>query len=202
MKQATGRTNPAANTQRMTIRLASDGHSCRFDLSRAARADEIVAVVSSAQTQLVPAEMFDPERSAAYLELAGMAARPSQTVVTSDPAADIVAIMAVESSVLECIGEKIREKIRFTSPLLHTPARTRSVLWLETDGPLLYIKVYDAEGQMRLAEVFTAAGEDEVLYYLTRLRDIHAAETILLAADTPKAVVRLVREHFRKVLCE
>jgi len=186
----------------MTIRLASDGHSCRFDLSRAARADEIVAVVSSAQTQLVPAEMFDPERSAAYLELAGMAARPSQTVVTSNPAADIVAIMAVESSVLECIGEKIREKIRFTSPLLHTPARTRSVLWLETDGPLLYIKVYDAEGQLQLAEVFTAAGEDEVLYYLTRLRDIHAAETILLAADTPKAVVRLVREHFRKVLCE
>ncbi len=202
MKQATGRTNPAANRQRMTIRLASDGHSCRFDLSLAARADEIVAVVSSARTQLVPAEMFDPERSAAYLELAGMAARPSQTVVTSDPAADIVAIMAVESSVLECLGEKIREKIRFTSPLLHTPAVARSVLWLEADGPLLYIKVYDAEGWLRLAEVFTVAGEDELLYYLTRLKDIHGAETILLAAGTPKPVGRLVREHFRKVLCE
>ncbi len=202
MKQATGRTNPAANTQRMTIRLASDGHSCRFDLSLAARADEIVAIVSSAQTQLVPAEMFDPERAAAYLELAGMAARPSQTVVTSDPAADIVAIMALDSSVLECLGEKIREKIHFTSPLLHTPAHTRSVLWLETDSSLLYIKVYDAEGRLRLAEVFTAAGEDELLYYLTRLRDIHGTETILLAADTPKPVGRLVREHFRKVLCE
>ncbi len=202
MKQATGRTNPAANPQRMTIRLASDGHSCRFDLSRAARADEIVAVVSSAQTQLVPAEMFDPERSAAYLELAGMAARASQTVVTSDPEADIVAVMAVERSVLECFGETIREKIRFTSPLLHTPAATRSVLWLEVERTLLYIKVYDDEGQLRLAEVIVAEDDDERLYYLTRLRDIHSTETLLLAAGTPKPVERLVREHFRKVLCE
>lgn len=201
MKQATGRTNPAANS-RMTIQLASDGHSCRFDLARAARAEEIVAVVSSAQTQLVPAEMFDPERSAAYLELAGMAARDSQTVVTSDPEAEIVAVMAIERSVLECLGETIREKIRFTSPLLHTPAVTRSVLWMEVDRTLLYIKVYDETGTLRLAEVIAAAGDDETLYYLTRLREIYSTATLLLAAGTPKPVERLVREHFQKVSCE
>ena len=101
------------------------------------------------------------------------------------------------------IEERLGDRVRYTSPLLRTPADTASAVWMYRQSGTLYIKVY-REQTLRMAEALPAAGEADLLYVAERLQQAFALhEYVLIAAgDDAKGLRRLLGKRFGKSLCE
>lgn len=155
------------------------------------------------RTMLVPGELFDAERGAEMLAANGMPPTAEECVVASDPEAETVAVTAIDREALRQVEEKLGDRARFTTPLLHTPANAAKTVWMSRRAGLLYIKVYD-NGELQLAEVIPAATDTDVAYFFERLDGCFPLKEyeLRIVGDNPKAARKLLGKRFRQTTCE
>lgn len=205
MRQVTGSNAPALATK-VSIQLALDGHSfsvCDHSCGEIPGDGPMTVEVLTPRTLLVPVELFDAERAAELLRVAGLAPKSDECVACSDPQAGIAAVVAVPEEALRQLRERWGRSLRFTTPLLADPPKTDSTIRLCHKAGLLYIKVY-REKTLRFAEVVPAPANADILYLLDRL----AAEFPLnefglyLAGDGTRKLQKLLDGIFKEVICE
>ena len=104
---------------------------------------------------------------------------------------------------LRQVEEKLGDRARFTTPLLHTPANTAKTVWMSRRAGLLYIKVYDG-GELQLAEAIPAATDTDAAYFFERLDGCFPLKEyeLRIAGDNPKAARKLLGKRFRQTTCE
>ena len=104
---------------------------------------------------------------------------------------------------LRQVEEKLGDRARFTTPLLHTPANAAKTVWMSRRAGLLYIKVYD-NGELQLAEVIPAATDTDAAYFFERLDGCFPLKEyeLRIAGDNPKAARKLLGKRFRQTTCE
>ena len=117
------------------------------------------------------------------------------------PAGD--AVTAINREALRQVEEKLGDRARFTTPLLHTPANTAKTMWMSRRAGLLYIKVYDG-GELQLAEAIPAATDTDAAYFFERLDGCFPLKEyeLRIAGDNPKAARKLLGKRFRQTTCE
>ena len=104
---------------------------------------------------------------------------------------------------LRQVEEKLGDRARFTTPLLHIPANTAKTVWMSRRAGLLYIKVYDG-GELQLAEAIPAATDTDAAYFFERLDGCLPLKEyeLRIAGDNPKAARKLLGKRFRQTTCE
>ena len=213
MRQATGSNTPQSGNK-VSIQLSLDGHSfSAHGLDGEFPGEEpVVAELLTARTMLVPEEglgtgdagtLLDAERGAEMLAANGMPPTAEESVVASDPEAEFVAVTAINREALRQVEEKLGDRARFTTPLLHTPANTAKTVWMSRRAGLLYIKVYDG-GELQLAEAIPAATDTDAAYFFERLDGCFPLKEyeLRIAGDNPKAARKLLGKRFRQTTCE
>ena len=133
----------------------------------------------------------------------GLPPTAEESVVASDPEAEFVAVTAINREALRQVEEKLGDRARFTTPLLHTPANTAKTVWMSRRAGLLYIKVYDG-GELQLAEAIPAATDTDAAYFFERLDGCFPLKEyeLRIAGDNPKAARKLLGKRFRQTTCE
>ena len=191
MRQATGSNTPQSGNK-VSIQLSLDGHSFSVPALSELPAGEAPVTVELLlpRTMLVPGELFDAERGAEML-------------VARDPEAEFVAVTAINREALRQVEEKLGDRARFTTPLLHTPANAAKTVWMSRRAGLLYIKVYDG-GELQLAEAIPAATDTDAAYFFERLDGCFPLKEyeLRIAGDNPKAARKLLGKRFRQTTCE
>ena len=182
MRQATGSNTPQSGNK-VSIQLSLDGHSFSVPALSELPAGEAPVTVELLlpRTMLVPGELFDAERGAEML----------------------AAVTAINREALRQVEEKLGDRARFTTPLLHTPANTAKTVWMSRRAGLLYIKVYDG-GELQLAEAIPAATDTDAAYFFERLDGCFPLKEyeLRIAGDNPKAARKLLGKRFRQTTCE
>ena len=69
---------------------------------------------------LVPREVFDAKAAPALMRINGMEPTEKECILTSDPQQPVIALMAADKASVEKVRARLKEKIRWTSPLLRT----------------------------------------------------------------------------------
>mgnify|MGYP000473608326 CR=1 FL=1 len=103
-------------------------------------------------------------------------------------------------SSVEKVRARLKEKIRWTSPLLRTGEFTASCLWIFRYEELAYLKVWERQ-TLRLAETFIAPTGEDLLFYVRELTQELQIENceIRLEGNPTKQDGRLLREYFKHV---
>ena len=189
MRQATGSNTPQSGNK-VSIQLSLDGHSFSVPAHSELPAGEAPVTVEL----LLPRKM---------LAANGMPPTAEECVVASDPEAEFVAVTAINREALRQVEEKLGDRARFTTPLLHTPANTAKTMWMSRQAGLLYIKVYDG-GELQLAEAIPAATDTDAAYFFERLDGCFPLKEyeLRIAGDNPKAARKLLGKRFRQTTCE
>ncbi len=196
MRPVTGRTNPTVQTDKMSIRLWSDGHSFPREALLEARqmGDRVVEVeLLTPRSTLVPAPCFDPDEASKLLQAAGLAERETEAVVWSEPLEEQVVVMAIDRAVLPLLPATVH----YTSPLLTLHSAAPHTICLARYEDLLYIKVWDEE--LRLAEVLQVASDADLIYYVARLGEWLPLRNyeLQVEGDRPGAVRKMVKKYFK-----
>ena len=147
------------------------------------------------------------------LQRLGLIQRPAETPPPAPAeerpvysAQDLAALLEDDRSfrmLIPQVEEKLGDRARFTTPLLHTPANTAKTVWMSRRAGLLYIKVYD-NGELQLAEAIPAATDTDVAYFFDRLDGCFPLKEyeLRIAGDNPKAARKLLGKRFRQTTCE
>lgn len=208
MKQATG-SNAPRHVDKVSIQRSLDGHSFSVPAldDIAPGAERVEVEVVTAQTMLVPGELFVPEAAAELLAAAGLTCTEGQTAVWSRPArldseTEAVAVMAIDENILQSIRERLGDRAEFTAPLLAGPTQGRPTLWLCHKASVLYIKVFDRS--LRMAEAIRVPREADILYFVERLAGVFPLDRMTLhLADARTAELRKsIGKRFKQVVCE
>ena len=170
MKQVTGATNNKPEIKNVSIRLRLDGHSFSEEkLDIPAKEKKTVEIeVLTGKTMLVPREVFDAKAAPALMRINGMEPTEKECILTSDPQQPVIALMAADKASVEKVRARLKEKIRWTSPLLRTGEFTASCLWIFRYEELAYLKVWERQ-TLRLAETFIAPTGEDLLFYVREL---------------------------------
>lgn len=204
MKQETGKTNRPQDGYGVSIQQSLDGHSFSLLGLESPAAEGVVEVEAvTPRTMLVPHEVFEPSAAGALLAAAGIRPAEGEQIVWSEPEAEIVALMCVAADAVRQVEERFAGRVRYTTPLLQTPADTQAAVWMCRRSGTLYIKVY-REKSLRMAEALPAAGESDLLYVAERLQQAFALREFVLfaAGDDAKGLRRLLGKRFGKSVCE
>lgn len=160
-----------------------------------------VVEVLTPRTLLVPGELFGPDRAAALLAAGGLPALADDEIVWSAPRAETVAVMAAAREAVAQVRAALGS-VEFTSPLLPLPAADAPSMRIFRVPGLLYLTVCDRG--LRLAEVFPAMSDEDMLCLLERLEERFALKSLVLhlAGDSARKLSKLLKNRFREVLCE
>ena len=98
-----------------------------------------------------------------------MTPSPKECVVASVKDGAMVAVMAVDSSLVELL-RGVRGNVTFTSPLLLGEPIERGML-LELDGEVAFIRIYN--GGLLFAEAVTIESDADLSYIVEKLNSIY-----------------------------
>ena len=205
MKQETGNSISVCDNK-VSIQLPLGGHSFSPDAITGQLTDDaagcVECTVLTPRTVLVPRECFDPAAAEHCLRIAGLPCLSFETAVTSDPEAQIVAVMAVDAQCLGVLRERFGERLTFTSPLCREHNCQEPTVWLFRAGDLIYIKVYKPE--LRMAEVLEISSEADVLQLLADLEPVLGIRScrILCCGDDCDRLRRRMSKYYPDVRCE
>lgn len=206
MRRATGNRAPRL-TNKVSIQRSLDGHSFSVaGLDRDYTGEAVVTVeILTPQTLLVPAELLGDADSGLFAA-AGMACQEGETIVRSMPrmagATEVVALMVLDTQLLQRIREQVGYRAEFTTPLLEGPMAAQQTVWLHYAPGVLYIKVFGRT--LRLAEAIPAEEDADILYFIDRLGRALPLRQMRLHLSGPraKALRKIVGRRFRRVVCE
>lgn len=159
------------STDKVSIRYVSGGHS--FSEAELAAINEaqgdIEVIVVTPKVTLVPCECYDEHLAHEYLLSLNMTPSPKECVVASVKDGAMVAVMAVDSSLVELL-RGVRGNVTFTSPLLLGEPIERGML-LELDGEVAFIRIYN--GGLLFAEAVTIDSDADLSYIVEKLNSIY-----------------------------
>lgn len=161
-------TNKSLN--KVSIRLASGGHSFSPAALRVEGDGVVEVVISTPKSTLVPAELFVAEDHCSHLTAVGIAPASNEQVVHSAEVDGIVAVMAVNGECVELLRRNYGSRLSFVSPLLEDAAPERGAL-IRLDADVLYVRIYD--GGLRFAEAMEIAADADVQYYLENIQRVY-----------------------------
>lgn len=201
MKQETG-SNSTSSANKVSIQLALDGHSfSAMDLNTDLSGDVELEVITP-RTLLVPTELFDTQNAPALLSAAGIPLAADESVIWSDPQAEVIAMMIIGAEALADVHRRFGDRAHFTAPLLRTLPITMPSVWMCWMPGVLYIKVY-REG-LQFAEAVSASTEADVLYFTQRLGVQFPLKEFQLriTGTNPKALRKVLGKRFKDSICE
>ncbi len=73
--------------------------------------------VLTSKTMLVPREVFDAKAAPALMRINGMEPTERECILISDPQQPVIALMAADKASVEKVRARLKEKIRWTSPV-------------------------------------------------------------------------------------
>jgi len=158
--------------------------------------------VRTPRTLLVPAELFDGAHAAALLAAGGVPALDDDEIVWSDPAAEIVAVMAAGREAILRVRSVLGNGVRFTAPLLPLLHADRPTVRICSAPGILYLSVFDTEPL--LAEAIPVLSDEDILCLFERLgeRFRWADFTLLAAGGDANRLRKLLKNRFKESLCE
>ncbi len=186
----------------------SDGHSLSNEAAGAAKSAAkgvatqsacVEVLLSTPKSVLLPVEQLGKLTPYQYLSLSALTPSPSESVVLSRETDGMVALMAIDTPLLEELNGNY-SKVVFNSPLLSTPMpNVGSVISLY--GSTLYMRV--ANDGLRLAEVKEVSCDADILYYLSAIDRVYNIYNMYARAegDTSR-LQRVCKRLFKKLVCE
>ena len=205
MKQETGNSISVCDNK-VSIQLLLGGHSFSPERITEQHTDSRIecaeCTVLTPRTVLVPRECFDVSAAEQYLRVAGLPCLSTETAVTSDLSAQIVAVMAVDTECLDVLRERFGERLAFTSPLCGSQNYSEPTVWIFRSGDLIYIKVY--KPVLRMAEAVEISSEADVLQLLHDLESVFEVRscTIICCGDECERMRRQLAKYYPDVRCE
>ena len=206
MKQVTG-SNSASSPFGVSIQQSLDGHSfSRPEPARwpAAEGDETLEVeLILPRTLLVPEHLFDPQAARELLAANGTPAHDDEQVVCCTPRNGVVALVAVDRTILEQLEGRYPGRLNYSTPLLQEPEKREKTIWIARRENLLYTKIY-RDGVLQFAEVIPAPSPEETTYFIERLAQHFplAEYDLRLAGHDDREFRKWFGKKFKTVTCE
>lgn len=157
--------------------------------------------IATPRVTLVPHEAFDNAIAADYLAAVGLACRAGEVTVCSEMQASVVAVMAIEKSLLDQIVSTFGERACFVSPLLDESHDNLRGIYVQIIEECCFVRLLD--NGLQLAEAWEVKTVDDVLYGVARLcQTLTSGQTTPIYIKGDKAAAKLLKRYFKEVVCE
>ena len=198
MRQETG-SNPTSTNKKVSIQVKLGGRSFSADTITADEHNAGVEfVVDTPRVTLAPRSEVSLDKASELLNIVGKACHSNEECVCSELQNDIVAVMAIDKSALDAINEKWGSRASFSSPLLDMRHSDEECLSVDITEEVCYMRFFD--GGLQCAEAFEAATPEDVLYHVSEWFDETWDTPIYIKSS--KAIAKLLRKYFKRVICE
>lgn len=161
----------AMSTKRdkVSIQLPLGGHSFSTEGREALRGADVVALLPTPRTTLVPSEALDVADLASHLAAVGLAPRIGQLAVATEAVDGMVAVMAVDET-CDAALRTVAHSLVYSSPLNRAVDVKQGVVLSLVEG-VLYVRIFN-DG-LQLAEAMEAVTEADIYYYLEMLNRVY-----------------------------
>lgn len=204
MKPETGNNSLAAQTEKVSVRIESGGHSFSSDTlpPKVLQAAEAEFCVVTDKTVLVPDEAFDPEYAERWLAVSGLACNDDELPLCVSRNG-VTAIMAVARQCSAAIGREFGQRAHFTTPLLEEYDSEGRKLHIRTIGQVSYFKLYE-NGRLRFAEALKTEGPGDILYYMHKIDGRFGLDAyhIYIYGEGAAGTRKVLKKYFNRVKCE
>ena len=206
MKLVTG-SNSASSSFGVSIQQSLDGHSfSRPEPDRwpAAETSETLDVeLILPHTVLVPEHLFDSRTARELLAANGTPANDDERIVCCGPRNGVVALVAVDGTLLEQLETRYSGRLSLSTPLLHQPEKREKTVWITRRENLLYTKIY-RDGVLQFAEVIPAPSPEETTYFIERLAQCFqpAEYDLILSGHEDRDLRKWFGKKFKTLTCE
>ena len=183
----------------MSIQVKLGGRSFSADTITADEHNAGVEfVIGTPRVTLAPRSEVSLDKASELLNIVGKACHSNEECVCSELQNDIVAVMAIDKSALDAINEKWGSRASFSSPLLDMRHSDEECLTVDITEDVCYMRFFD--GGLQCAEAFEAATPEDVLYHVSEWFDETWDTPIYIKSS--KAIAKLLRKYFKRVICE
>ena len=184
---------------KVSIQVKLGGRSfSNQDIAIAEDIEQIEVVVDTPRVTLAPRENVSLDTASELLRIVGKPCRSNEQSVCSELQADIIAVMAIDSSALASIVEQWGSRATFTSPLLDMRHNEENCLTIDATDEVCYMRLFD--NGLQRAEAFTISTADDILYLVAEwLRDNNSTPIYIKGS---KCATKLLRKYFKQVVCE
>ena len=197
MRQETG-SNPILNNKKVSIQVTLDGRSFSADkIAVEQDVEQVEVVIDSPRVVLAPRKEVSLDTASELLRIIGKPCRHNEQSVCSELQADIVAVMAIDKSVLNSVLERWGSRATFTTPLLDMRHAEESCLTVDATEKVCYLRLF--ENGLQRAEAFDATTPEDVLYLISNWIG-NKAMPIYIKGN--KACVKLIRKYCKQIICE
>ena len=198
MRQETG-SNPISTNKKVSIQVKLGGRSFSAETFAVEEsATEVEFVIDTPRVTLAPRGEVSLNTASELLNIVGKACQSNEQSVCSELQADIVAVMAIDSRALSTITEKWGSRASISSPLLDMRHSNEECLTVDVTDGVCYMRFFD--NGLQCAEAFETATPEDVLYHVTEWFDETWDTPIYIKSS--KAVAKLLRKYFKRVVCE
>ena len=188
---------PANNKVSIQVKLGGLSFSAQ-DITITKETKHIEVIIDTPRVILAPHKQVSSDTAAELLRVVGKACHSNEQSVCSEPQADIVAVMAVDSSALASITEQWGSRASFTSPLLDMRHSEEKCLTVDVSDEVCYIRHFN--NGLQRAEAFAISTAEDVLYLATEWLQQDKSTPIYIKRGN--AVAKLLRKYFKQVICE
>lgn len=152
---------------------------------------------------LVPESLFEPHAARELLAANGTPADNDERVVCCGPRNGVVAVVAVNTPILEQLESRYSDRLKFSTPLLYEPEKREKTVWIDRRNTVLYTKVY-LKGVLQFAEAIPVTTMEETAYFLEQLGKLFKLDEygLVLSGNDGKNLRKWFGKKFKSVICE
>ena len=198
MRQETG-SNPNFADKKVSIQVKLGGLS--FSAERVVVAEDIEQVefvIDTPRVLLAPREEVSLDCAGELLRLIGKPCRTNEQSVCSELQSDIVAVMAIDSQVLNAIIERWGSRASFSSPLLDMRHSEENCLTIDATDRVCYLRLF--RSGLQRAEAHEATTPEDTLYLVNEWLGNDKTTPIYIKGG--KECAKLLRKYYKQVICE
>ena len=198
MRQETG-SNLTSTNKKVSIQVKLGGRSFSADTITVEESNaEVEFIIDTPRVTLAPRSEVSLDKASELLNIVGKACHSNELCVCSELQDEIVAVMALDAQALDAIIGKWGSRACFSSPLLDMRHSDEECLTVDITDGVCYMRFFD--GGLQCAEAFEAATPEDVLYHVTEWFDETWDTPIYIKSS--KAIAKLLRKYFKRVICE
>ncbi len=198
MRQETG-SNPNFADKKVSIQVKLGGLSFSAEkIVVADDAEQVEFVIDTPRVLLAPREEVSLDCAGELLRLIGKPCRTNEQSVCSELQSDIVAVMAIDSQVLNAIIERWGSRVSFSSPLLDMRHSEENCLTIDATDRVCYLRLF--RSGLQRAEAHEATTPEDTLYLVNEW--LGNDKTTPIYIKRGKECAKLLRKYYKQVICE